>query len=154
MERFLLFALRMSESLSPTSRAVERPVRCLLVDDEPALLRGLCRILNQRRPEWEIHCAYSGAAAMEALNAMRFDCVMTDLQMPHVNGLTLLKMIQARFPYCVRVVHSSQIETIGREQVEALCHRILQKPAPADEVISVLEWAICLSRRLERSDTG
>jgi YesN/AraC family two-component response regulator len=144
----------MSESLSPTSRAVERPVRCLLVDDEPPLLRGLCRILNQRRPEWEIQCADSGAAAIEALEALRFDCVMTDLQMPNMNGLTLLKLIQARFPYCVRLVHSSQIETVGRDQVKALCHRILPKPAPADEVISALEWAIRLARRLEQSGTG
>ena len=144
----------MSESLSPTSRAVERPVRCLLVDDERPLLRGLCRILNQRRPEWEIHCADSGVGAIEALEAFRFDCVMSDLQMPSMNGLTLLKLIQTRFPHCVRLVHSSQIETVGREQVEALCHRILPKPAAADEVISALEWAFRLARRLEQSSTG
>ncbi len=110
-------------------------------------------MIRQRRPDWDLYTAHSGAEALELLRANRFDCVMTDLQMPNMNGLALLQILGQDYPRCVRLVHSSQIETIGREIVQALCHRILSKPAAPDEVIATLEWGIRLARRLDANGT-
>lgn len=144
----------MSIPPAPKSEAVRRALRFLLVDDEPPVLRALGRILRQRRPEWEIHCETSGAAALERLAATHIDCVMTDLQMPNMTGVTLLELIRVHHPGCVRLVHSSQIETIGREQVAALCQRMLDKPASPEQVIATLDWGAELVSRMGLSGTG
>lgn len=143
----------MSEIPGPVSQAKQRPMRCLLVDDEPALLRGLKRIIGQRRPEWQVYCTESASHAISLLEALHFDCVVTDLQMPEMSGLTFLDLVRERFPRCVRVVHSSQIETISTAQVSALCHTILCKPAEPGQVIATLDWALGLAPCLEQHRT-
>ena len=143
----------MSVPPPPKSEAIRRPLRFLLVDDEPPVLRALSRILRQRRPEWEIHCETSGLSALERLATTHIDCVMTDLQMPNMTGVTLLELIRSRHPACVQLVHS-QIETIGREQVAALCQRMLSKPATPEQVISTLDWAAELVSRMGLPGTG
>src|SRR5262245_21864047 len=124
----------------PRSQPVRRPLRLLLVDDEPAVLRGLRPLIGQRRPLWELHCEIGGAPALARLQSTHIDCIMTDLQMPNMDGVELLDLVRAQHPVCVRLVHSSQIETTGREQVAALCHRMLDKPATPTEVIATLDW--------------
>ena len=144
----------MSDVPGPVSKAFERRVRCLLVDDEPALLRALRRVIFQRRPDWEIHLANNAADAIELLEGRRFDCVMSDLCMPHMDGLLFLELVSERHPECARVVHSSHIETMGRDKVSAVCHRMLAKPAAAEAVIDTLEWGVNFARHLKPSGTG
>ena len=143
----------MSHAPGPRSQPVRRPMRFLLVDDEPAVLRGLRRVIGQRRPQWELHCEIAGAPALAQLAATHFDCLMTDLQMPNMDGVALLNQVRAQHPVCVRVVHSSQIETTGRQQVAALCHRMLDKPATPTEVISTLDWAMRLAVHIDLTGT-
>jgi len=144
----------MSEKSGPVSQPFPRPARCLLVDDEPPLLRALRRVLFQRRPEWEIHLANTAADAIQLLETRRFDCVMSDLCMPNMDGLLFLETVRQHYPRCVRLVHSSHIETIGRDKVARICHRMLPKPASAEAVIDTLEWAIATARTQEMSGTG
>lgn len=142
----------MKNAPGPRSQPVRRPLRLLLVDDEPAVLRALGRVIAQRRPLWELHCESGGASALVRLDETHIDCLMTDLQMPNMHGMALLEEVRARHPHCIRLVHSSQIETSGREQVATLCHRILTKPATPDAVISTLDWAMRLA--VHRGLTG
>lgn len=143
----------MKNAPGPRSQPVRRPLRLLLVDDEPAVLRGLRRVIAQRRPTWELHCESGGAPALARLEETHIDCLMTDLQMPNMNGMALLSKVRVHHPDCVRLVHSSQIETTGREQVAALCHRFLDKPATPDAVISTLDWAMQLAVHRELTGT-
>jgi len=79
---------------------------------------------------------------------------MTDLQMPNMSGVTLLGLVRARHPACVRLVHSSQIETTGRAGVAALCHRMIDKPAAPEKVITTLDWAMQLAVHLDLTGTN
>ena len=78
---------------------------------------------------------------------------MTDLQMPNMDGVALLNQVRAQHPACVRLVHSSQIETTGREQVAALCHRMLDKPATPTDMIATLDWAMQLAVHFDLTGT-
>jgi DNA-binding NtrC family response regulator len=146
----------MTEGSSPVSSAAERRVRCLLVDDEPVLLRAMRRVILQRRPNWELCLATSAESALRVLAEKVFDCVMSDLHMPEVDGVRLLELVGERFPRCARVAHSSHIETIGRDKVGSVCDFMLQKPAAAELVIETLERASQISRSTlsERLVTG
>jgi YesN/AraC family two-component response regulator len=125
--------------------------RFLFVDDEPAVLRGLKRIVASVHPEWEVTLASNGEQALEKLNTQHYHVVLTDLQMPVMNGLALLRAMTTSHSETLRIVHSSHIETTGRELVRYLAHNVLSKPATAYDVLSMLEWAVRGVRSAPRS---
>jgi two-component system, cell cycle sensor histidine kinase and response regulator CckA len=69
--------------------------RILVVDDEPAVLRAISRML---RDHDVVTCA-SGAAALELLERDRdFDAVLCDLMMPDLSGMELFRRIARTYP--------------------------------------------------------
>ncbi|MFA6033135.1 MAG: response regulator, partial [Myxococcota bacterium] len=70
--------------------------RILLADDEVNILRVLSAMLG--REGYEVHTAPDGAAGLELFSRKSFDAVITDLKMPGVDGMALLKEILKRDP--------------------------------------------------------
>ena len=70
--------------------------RLLVVDDEPSNLDSLSRIFAKEG--WEADCAEDGPAALERLRAGRYNVVVTDLMMPGMSGLELLKACRTLQP--------------------------------------------------------
>lgn len=71
------------------------PIRVLLADDHPLLLKGLCDIVDAE-PDFDVVAtASNGAAALAAIGDIRPDVVVLDLAMPELNGLELLRRIAA-----------------------------------------------------------
>src|SRR5439155_20208987 len=71
-------------------------VKCLVVDDEPRLRRVLVRLLEGEG----FTCAEagSGTEALEKMHAEPVPLVISDLRMPQMDGVTLLREIRARWP--------------------------------------------------------
>lgn len=69
------------------------PVRILLVDDSPTILSLLSLILKEQG--WVVHCAKDGVDALERLAETSVDMVITDVNMPRMDGLTLISRIRA-----------------------------------------------------------
>lgn len=67
--------------------------------------------------------------------------MVTDLSMPDVDGITLLRIVKERYPEVVRVVHSAHIESFVPQLLGDLCHELLGKPAGATELVGTLEMA-------------
>lgn len=63
--------------------------RVLVADDEPDMLRGLERTLSKEG--YRVDGALDGLEATTRLDAERFDVVVSDLRMPHVDGMELLR---------------------------------------------------------------
>ncbi|OUS77130.1 DNA-binding response regulator [Paenibacillus sp. MY03] len=75
--------------------------RLLIVDDLPIIVDGLLELFQgQERLELEVMKAYSGEEALELLNRHRVDIVLSDIKMPGIEGIQLLKEIGARWPSC------------------------------------------------------
>src|SRR5262245_53423421 len=75
--------------------------RVLIVDDEPILVDGMYRMLSEiEEPELELLRAYSGVEALERLNKLRVDLVISDIRMPGMSGLELHRRINERWPDC------------------------------------------------------
>ncbi|NUP12600.1 MAG: EAL domain-containing protein [Polyangiaceae bacterium] len=66
--------------------------RVLLVEDDPALSRGLCRVLQRRG--FAVDTAADGVEAMRHLMAAKFDVVVSDIHVPGVSGVDILRMIR------------------------------------------------------------
>src|SRR5439155_471493 len=109
------------------------PAKILVVDDEAAILRLLKEALSQWG--YQVTGASSGAEALQALRGDMFDAVITDIRMPDMNGLELLKEIK-RHDESVEVVVMTGYPTIA-SAVEALkvgAFDYLSKPLLLDEL--------------------
>jgi len=72
----------------------KREHRILVVDDDPALLRLTSQIL--REAGFEVLTAENGKEAMNQLESIDVDLVLTDLAMPEQDGFDTIKMLQDR----------------------------------------------------------
>src|SRR5688572_23620648 len=66
--------------------------RVLLVDDELHILRAA--EFKLKRQGYEVVCALDGEEAWERIGESRPDIVVTDCQMPRLNGLELIERIR------------------------------------------------------------
>ena len=83
-----------------------RRIRLLLVDDQPAIRRGL-RMWLELQPDVEIVGeADSGQAAVEAVLALRPDIVLMDVEMPGMDGVAATAAVRAAAPGTAVVVQS------------------------------------------------
>jgi len=116
--------------------------RFLIVDDEPALLRAMRRVLQAAGPDWTVVCARHGAEALECLAKDPFDAVVLDLHMPVMDGLTLLRHLVAHYPSVRRIVHSSHIDPTMRSALAELAQDVLAKPAHPRLIVDALERSL------------
>ncbi len=70
--------------------------RILIVDDEHAIRDSLAR--RYRLKGWQVETAENGRAAIEILDTIPFRVVISDIVMPEMDGVELLRRIQADFP--------------------------------------------------------
>jgi EAL domain-containing protein (putative c-di-GMP-specific phosphodiesterase class I) len=68
--------------------------RILVVDDEPSLLRAITRTLESAG--FQVSAAEDGARAMQLLDEHSFDAVLTDVSMPGMDGIALLRAVRER----------------------------------------------------------
>src|SRR5881296_3589264 len=108
-------------------------VKCLVVDDEPRLRRVLVRLLEGEG----FTCAEagSGTEALEKMHAEPVPLVISDLRMPQMDGVTLLREILARWPDTAVIVVTAVAEVesaVACLQLGALDY--VAKPFHLDEV--------------------
>ncbi|MGD8524532.1 MAG: response regulator, partial [Desulfobacterales bacterium] len=116
----------------------------LFVDDEQLVLKGLQRMLRSMRREWNMHFVTSGQAAMGIIERHPIDAVVTDMQMPGMNGVQLLAEIMKRHPDIVRIILSGQLDQEMILQTVRSAHQHLAKPCDADLLKSTLSQAFAL----------
>ena len=64
----------------------------LLVDDEPTIVRGFARILTAAG--FSVEIAHDGSEAAELARSKSFDVIVSDIAMPEMNGLQLLRSVR------------------------------------------------------------
>ena len=120
--------------------------RILIVDDEKNTREGLKWSLET--PEREVRIAASAEDALELFHQDHFDLVVTDLKMPGMDGLELLRRIKAEEPDVEMIVltaHGS-IET-AVEAMRAGAYDYQMKPVDLEELKLVCDRAL-RTRRL------
>ena len=71
-------------------------MKILLIDDEPDILRVLTRSL--RADGYEVASALNGAEGIAAFEKERTEIVITDIKMPGMNGIEVLKRVKEQAP--------------------------------------------------------
>jgi putative nucleotidyltransferase with HDIG domain len=113
----------------------------LFVDDEKNILEGLRTRLHRQRNKWDMLFAQSGQAAVEILRQGGVDVLVTDMRMPEMDGLTLLRLAQKDFPQVVRIVLSGHAELEAALRAIHVAHQFLTKPCEAGVIENTVERA-------------
>jgi two-component system response regulator HydG len=117
------------------------PVRALVVDDEPSARVALKTLLEARG--YRVQQAGDGAEALERMSELPPDVVVTDLDMPKMDGMALLKAVRERDRELPVVVVTSAVEL--RSAVAAMragASDYITKPVEIDQLVLALERAI------------
>ncbi|HUF28240.1 MAG TPA: HD domain-containing phosphohydrolase [Gemmatimonadaceae bacterium] len=120
--------------------AAER-TRCLIVDDEPRLRQVLVRLMEG--DGFACSEAANGRQALEQLRRETVPLVLTDLRMPEMDGVELLRQIRARHPdiAVVLITAIADVETaVGCLGIGAMDY--LTKPFHLDEVRARVSQAL------------
>jgi HD-like signal output (HDOD) protein/ActR/RegA family two-component response regulator len=123
--------------------------RILFVDDEPALLEALRRRLYRAMSKWEMTFVPSAALAIEQLEAMPYDVIVTDMRMARMDGAQLLEIVSTRSPETIRIVLSGYAEERQVMRLVPLAHRYVAKPCEPDRLEEVIERCLRLQGLLQ-----
>jgi DNA-binding NtrC family response regulator len=115
--------------------------RVLVVDDDPGVRYTLREILESA--QLEVEEAADGAEALERVEAGGFSLVVTDLRMPRLDGMELLRRLSARSPaprVVVITAHGSERQAV--EAIKAGAYDYFRKPFDNDELLAVVRRAV------------
>ncbi|HEX5645369.1 MAG TPA: sigma-54 dependent transcriptional regulator [Nitrospira sp.] len=115
--------------------------KILVVDDEPSLRDVLSIML--KRTGYEVTSVADGEAAVELVQKEIFDLVITDLRMPKVGGMDVLKAVKSASPETVVLVITAFAS--ADSAVEAMkqgAYDYLTKPFQVDEVQLIIRNAL------------
>ncbi|WP_458207000.1 PAS domain-containing protein [Haladaptatus sp. NG-SE-30] len=121
-------------------------IRVLLVDDEPDLADMSALFLERERDVFDTHAVTDPTVALSRLGEERFDCVVSDYDMPGMNGLELLATVQKAHPELPFVLFTGKgSEEIASEAISAGVSGYLQKESGVDQytvLANVVENAV------------
>jgi len=123
--------------------------RILVVDDEPTARLGLEKLL--RRKGYRVQAEADGEAALQAAGEFAPDVVITDLKMPRMDGIELLKQLRAQdrdVPVIVATAFGEVATAVSAMRAGA--DDYLTKPLEIDELVLAIERA--MERRSLRSE--
>lgn len=103
-------------------------MQVLLVDDDHQVLRVLERLVQRMRPGCSVTSVCDGKAALAAIDANAYDVVVTDIRMPGVSGVDVLRRAKTSRPGTVRVAMSGYAAPQELSEMVDLAHRFLAKP--------------------------
>jgi len=114
--------------------------RVLIADDEESIRHVLTELLSERG--YEVRAVADGDEAARELAARDYDALVTDVRMPKLNGLELIRAAQSTSPETTIIVMSAYgSHDLAIEALKAGAYDYLGKPFRPDEVLLVLRKA-------------
>src|ERR1700742_4456590 len=114
--------------------------RVLVVDDEPQITRVLRTVLTSQG--YQVQTAAEGESALTNFNEWRPELVITDLYMPHMDGLELCKRIRAVSAVPIIVLSVKGEEKAKVEALDSGADDYVTKPFGMDELLARVRAAL------------
>jgi two-component system KDP operon response regulator KdpE len=110
----------------------DQPTKILIVDDEPQITRVLRTALSTQG--YSLQIAANGVEGMVAVHEWKPDLVITDLSMPHMNGVELCREIRAVSQIPIIVLSVRNQEAMKIEALDAGADDYVTKPFSIQEL--------------------
>lgn len=115
------------------------PIRVVVVDDHPILIRALRELLDEGSGFRIVGECTSGREALELVRHVRCDVVMLDLSMPNGGGLDILASLRRKAMDAAILVFSAHDPAqYAKKLLEQGAHGYLHKSCDADEILKAL----------------
>lgn len=111
----------------------------LVVDDEPSYRKAMKRLL--KRDGHSVTLAEDGIDGLRILEKKEFDMVLTDINMPNMNGWEFLKKLDALYPDLPAAIITGYLEKsdITNSKVDSSTRKILRKPIKLKDIRELIE---------------
>ncbi|WP_330173218.1 response regulator [Streptomyces sp. NBC_01498] len=133
----------------PAGGETRAPVRVLVVDDEPQIVRAL--VINLKARKYEVDAAADGASALELAAARHPDVVVLDLGLPDMDGVEVIRGLRGWTRVPILVLSARQTSDEKVEALDAGADDYVTKPFGMDELLARLRAAV---RRAEPVGTA
>lgn len=126
--------------------------KLLLLDDDQDLVELYREFLGRLPSKPDIHTATSGARAIALLESEPFSLLISDLNMPKMDGLQVLTIVKRKFPQLRTAVMTSVVDEQFRARAYSMgVDLFLEKPNSTQEINFFLD---CIESLLEREDAS
>ncbi|MGN7763186.1 response regulator [Paenibacillus sp. 22594] len=115
-------------------------LRIVIVDDEILIREGLARMISKESSSFLVTGTYAdGKQLLDDLPSLQIDVVITDIRMPHIDGLELIKQLKAGYPRIRTLLMSGFVEfNYAREAIRSSAVDYLLKPINKEQLFEVL----------------
>ncbi len=142
-ERTILPVITKSEELSgrPEAHKFVHPINILVVDDEPDFRIILDKILE--KVGFTVMTATNGEEAFQLFTKNKFDLVVTDIHMPKVDGIQLIKQIKDENPWIpIIAISGYETESAIHSKIDSKKIYFLRKPFLKKDIEEVINNAL------------
>ncbi len=118
----------------------------LFVDDNETTLNGYKRLFKNSDKSWRVLFANDAAEAIESIQHHFIDVIISDLEMPVINGAILLSHVKKISPLTMRIIFTGCAEEKYVMKTVKLAHQIYLKPNSYRGIIAILNRAFYLHK--------
>ncbi len=126
-------------------------MKILFVNENYDNLNDLRNLLQNDTDRWDISYVEDGLSAIGELESDMFDVIVTDLQMPIIDGHQLLVIVRERFPSIIRIVLSDSHDQKAILDVAPLVHRFISKSSSVTSLRRTIENTLYIHVDLDNS---
>lgn len=117
---------------------MNKSISILIVDDDLGMLKTLDYILTDKG--YEVTTVNNGFKAIEMIKERKFDIVLTDIKMPDINGVEVLKEIKKLAPETnVMMITAYTMHELVQEAKKGGANAVFSKPLDLDNFFSYTE---------------
>ena len=115
---------------------MDKKIKLLVIDDEKIVLKSCLRIFKNQN--YDIETADSGETGLEKIEKGHFDIVITDLKMPGIGGMDVVRNVKVNHPDVTIIIFTgfATVET-AREALKLGVFDYIPKPFTPDELRDV-----------------
>jgi DNA-binding response OmpR family regulator len=128
--------------MATAEHMVERDTpQILIVEDDEAMREFLCQAIS--RSGYYVEAVQDGTEALRRIEESSFDLLLTDIRMPGLDGLELVRLVRRRYPALgVLLVTAYMQDALGATDLGNAGVDVLSKPFNLSELIDRVETCL------------
>jgi len=117
--------------------------KIMMVDDDKQILDGLRRSLHHCH-DWQVDLFDDPVRALDQASTVNYDLIVSDYQMPSMDGVTFLINIKEQLPDSIRLILSgaADLEAVVKAVNDAGIYRFISKPVQRYDLVLAMDQAL------------